>query len=67
MSVLSSLPNALFESAALLEFKDLPPRMGHGIAAHLFAAAALLHAAAALYHHIAIKGTTLKRMWFRSG
>ncbi len=63
MSVMSGLPDALFGSADLPDFTELPPRTGHGIAARLIAAAVLLHAGAALYHHWVKKDRTLRRMW----
>lgn len=63
MSVMSGLPDAVFGTAEMPELAELPPRIGHGLAARLIAAAALLHAGAALYHHWVAKDRTLTRMW----
>lgn len=63
MSVLSGLPAALFATAPFPELADLPPRLGHGIAAAAFGGLLAAHVGAALYHHLILRDATLRRMW----
>ncbi|WP_430450049.1 cytochrome b [Rhodophyticola sp.] len=65
VSILSGLPDALYGEAGFPELAELPPRVGHGIAARLLVGLVLLHAGAALYHHWVLKDGTLKRIWFQ--
>lgn len=63
MSVLSGLPAALFAAAPFPELADLPPRLGHRIAAIALGGLLAAHVGAALYHHLILKDATLRRMW----
>jgi cytochrome b561 len=67
MSILASLPDALFGGAPLPELSELPPRAAHGLAARLLVAVLVLHVGAALLHHFVMKDATLRRMWFGRG
>lgn len=63
MSLLSGLPEAVFGTAPFPELADLPPRIGHRIAAIALGALLAAHVGAALYHHLVLKDATLRRMW----
>lgn len=63
MSLLSGLPAALFGTAPFPELVDLPPRLGHRIAAIALGGSLAAHVGAALYHHLILKDATLRRMW----
>ena len=63
MSVLSGLPATLFGTAPFPELADLPPRLGHRIAAIALSGLLAAHVGAALYHHLVLKDVTLRRMW----
>lgn len=63
MSVLSGLPDALFGAAPMPELSNLPPRLGHRIAAIALGLLLAGHIGAALYHHIVLKDATLRCMW----
>lgn len=67
MSVLSGLPGALFGAAPMPELADLPPRLGHRIAAIALGLLLAGHIGAALYHHAVLKDATLRRMWWGRG
>jgi cytochrome b561 len=63
MSVLSGLPGALYGGAPMPELTDLPPRLGHRVAAIALGLLLAGHVGAALYHHFVLKDATLQRIW----
>ena len=63
LSVLSGLPAAVFAGAPFPELADLPPRLGHKIAAITLGGLLAAHIGAALFHHAILKDATLRRMW----
>ena len=66
MMALSGAGPAVFGAgaAALPDFWDYPPRMGHFVASRALAVLLVLHAGAALHHHFVKRDGLLLRMWF---
>ena len=63
MSLLSGLPDAVFGTAPFPELAELPPRLGHRVAAIALGGLLAAHVGAALYHHLILRDATLRRMW----
>lgn len=64
MLVLSGAGPAIFAAhvAALPDFFQYPPRIPHGLGAHLLVAALALHVGGALYHHFIARDRIFARM-----
>ncbi|WP_319530093.1 cytochrome b/b6 domain-containing protein [uncultured Cohaesibacter sp.] len=63
LSLMTSLPPALFGGAAMPDLSGLAPRIAHGIAGLVLVALIILHLAASLYHQFIVRDETLARMW----
>lgn len=66
IAVMAGLPDVVFFGHGVLpaDFKDLPPRVLHGLFVKLLELAVVLHVAAALFHQFVRKDKLMSRMGF---